>query len=118
MDFGGLRKRQFFSLPELNDAISELLIMLNQRPFRKLPVSRAELYATIDRPALQPLPARRFIFAEWKKPESISTITWSWTAITKASRTSWWASKWRCVTRPAWLKSAIRENGWPAMSAA
>ena len=62
-----LRKRQFFSLAELNDSIAELLVKLNQRPFRKLPGSRAELYATIDRPALQPLPAQRFVFAEWKK---------------------------------------------------
>jgi transposase len=62
-----LRKRQFFSLAELNESIAELLIKLNQRPFRKLPGSRAELYATIDRPALQPLPAQRFVFAEWKK---------------------------------------------------
>lgn len=62
-----LRKRQFFSLAELNEAIAELLIKLNQRPFRKLPGSRAELYQTLDRPSLQPLPAQRYVFAEWKK---------------------------------------------------
>ena len=62
-----LRKRQFFSLAELNEAIAELLVKLNQRPFRKLPGSRAELYQTIDRPALQPLPVPPFVFAEWKK---------------------------------------------------
>ena len=32
-----LRKRPFFSLDELNEAIAELLIKLNQRPFRKMP---------------------------------------------------------------------------------
>jgi transposase len=62
-----LRKRQFFSLAELNESIAELLVKLNQRPFRKLPGSRAELYESIDRPALQPLPAQRFVFAEWKR---------------------------------------------------
>ena len=62
-----LRKRQFFSLAELNEAIAELLVKLNQRPFRKMPGSRAELYQTIDKPALQPLPAAPFVFAEWKK---------------------------------------------------
>jgi len=62
-----LRKRQFFSLAELNEAIAELLVKLNQRPFRKMPGSRAELYQTIDQPALQPLPAAPFVFAEWKK---------------------------------------------------
>ena len=30
-----LRKRKFFTLAELNQAISELLIRLNDRPFRK-----------------------------------------------------------------------------------
>ncbi|HEV2136344.1 MAG TPA: hypothetical protein VGR47_19105 [Terracidiphilus sp.] len=62
-----LRKRQFFSLAELNEAILELVVKLNERPFRKMAGSRAELYRLIDRPALQPLPARRFEYAEWKK---------------------------------------------------
>ncbi len=62
-----LRKRQFFSLAALNEAILELVHKLNQRPFRKLPGSRAELYQSIDRPALQPLPLQPFVFAEWKK---------------------------------------------------
>ena len=30
-----LRKRKFFSLDEVNQAIAELLMRLNQRPFRK-----------------------------------------------------------------------------------
>lgn len=62
-----LRKRQFFSLATLNEAILELIHKLNQRPFRKLPGSRAELYHSLDRPALQPLPRQPFVFAEWKK---------------------------------------------------
>ena len=62
-----LRKRQFFSLAELNEAIAELLIKLNHRPFRKMPGSRAELYQSLDKPALQPLPVAPFVFAEWKK---------------------------------------------------
>ena len=39
-----LRKRQFFSLAELNEAILELVVKLNERPFRKMAGSRAELY--------------------------------------------------------------------------
>ena len=62
-----LRKRQFFSLADLNEAIRELVHKLNERPFRKLAGSRAELYQTIDRPALQPLPLDPFVYAEWKK---------------------------------------------------
>lgn len=62
-----LRKRQFFSLAELNEAIGELLGKLNQRPFRKLPGTREELYRSIDLPALRPLPAQPYVFAEWKR---------------------------------------------------
>ena len=62
-----LRKRTFFGIAELNDAISELLERLNSRPFRKLPGNRAELFTTLDRPALRPLPVDRYSFAEWKK---------------------------------------------------
>lgn len=62
-----LRKRRFFSLVALNEAIAELLDRLNHRPFRKLPENRAERFAKIDRPALRPLPAEAYSFAEWKK---------------------------------------------------
>jgi len=62
-----LRNRQFFSLAELNGAIAELLHELNTRAFKKLPGSRASTFAEIDRPALKPLPAQSYEFAEWKK---------------------------------------------------
>ena len=61
-----LRHRRFFSLAELNQAIAELLVRLNQRPFRKREGSRASLFAAVDRPALQPLPAERYQFSEWR----------------------------------------------------
>jgi transposase len=61
-----LRKRKFFSLEEVNQAIAELLARLNERPFRKRPGSRAMLFAQLDRPALKPLPATRFQFGEWE----------------------------------------------------
>jgi transposase len=62
-----LRKRQFFSLAELNESISELREKLNRRPFRKLPGTREELYRSVDFLALQPLPAQPYLFAEWKR---------------------------------------------------
>ena len=61
-----LRNRQFFSLAELNAAISALLAELNQRPFKKLEGCRASAFEAIDRPAMRPLPQRRYEFAEWK----------------------------------------------------
>lgn len=62
-----LRNRQFFSLPELNTAIADLLVKLNHRPFKKLPGNRAEAFESIDRPAMKPLPERRYEYAEWLK---------------------------------------------------
>jgi transposase len=62
-----LRQRTFFSLTELNQAIAELLQRLNHRPFKKLPGSRRTAFEAIDRPALRPLPAEPYVFAEWKK---------------------------------------------------
>jgi transposase len=61
-----LRKRKFFSLSEVNQAIAELLVRLNQRPFRKREGSRATLFVQLDRPALKPLPATRYQFGEWE----------------------------------------------------
>ena len=61
-----LRKRKFFSLDEVNQAIAELLVRLNQRPFRKREGNRATLFAQLDQPALKPLPATRYQFGEWK----------------------------------------------------
>lgn len=62
-----LRHRQFFSLSELNAAIRELLERLNNKPFRKLPGSRRSQFEALDRPALKPLPASSFEYADWKK---------------------------------------------------
>ena len=62
-----LRHQTFFALEELNSALRQLLEALNQRPFRKLPGSRRSFYEGLDRPALHPLPAERYVYAEWKK---------------------------------------------------
>ena len=62
-----LRHRQLFSLEELNAAIRDLLVVLNNRPFQKLDGCRRSVFETIDRPAMQPLPMTRYEFAEWKK---------------------------------------------------
>jgi len=62
-----LRNQTFFSLSELNQAIRDCLEDLNHRPFQKLNESRRSLYESIDRPALHPLPATPFEYADWKK---------------------------------------------------
>ena len=62
-----LRDQTFFSLSELNDAIASLLVELNNKPFQKLPGSRRSLFESLDKPALNALPAERYQFAEWKE---------------------------------------------------
>src|ERR1700757_1827470 len=64
---GGLRHRIFHSLAELNAAIGEMLRRLNdERPIRRLGVTRRQLLEELDRPALKPLPIEPYVFAEWR----------------------------------------------------
>ena len=61
-----LRHRRFFRLAELNAAIAALLADLNRRPFKKLPGCRASAFATLDAPALKPLPSEPLVLAQFK----------------------------------------------------
>ena len=60
-----LRNRKCFSLQELNQAIRELLVRVNERPFRKLEGSRASLFHGLEKACLGPLPAERFDMSQW-----------------------------------------------------
>jgi hypothetical protein len=62
-----LRNRRFFSLQDLNAAIRACVTDLNAKVMRKIGKSRAELLETIDRPALDALPAEPYRYAEWKR---------------------------------------------------
>lgn len=61
-----LRNQRFFSLAEANRAIAELLALLNQKPFKKLPGCRHSAFLEMDWPVLKPLPQSRYEYAEWK----------------------------------------------------
>lgn len=61
-----MRHHTFTSLAELNAAIRERLERLNTRPFQKLRGTRRTLFNDTDRPALRPLPAERYQYAEWR----------------------------------------------------
>ena len=64
---GRLRHRTFYSLAEVNAAIGELLIHLNEeRPIRRLGATRRQLLEEIDRPALKALPTEPYEFSEWR----------------------------------------------------
>jgi len=67
-----LRDHKFFSRAEVNRAMRERLEWLNDRRFSKLDGSRRSLWLELDRPALKPLPARRFERAEWKTKAGVN----------------------------------------------
>jgi transposase len=63
---GRLRRHTFFSLAECNAEIATAVERLNAHPMRRLGVSRRELFESIERPALRPLPAEDYEYAEWR----------------------------------------------------
>jgi transposase len=62
-----LRNRKFFSLGELNEAIRELLIILNQRKFKKIEGSRESVFLSYEKETLKALPLHPWEYAQWKK---------------------------------------------------
>jgi len=62
-----LRNARFFSLADLNAAIARLVDDVNARTMKGFNASRAELFATLDRPALKALPEAPYAFAVWKR---------------------------------------------------
>jgi transposase len=63
---GRLRHQTFFSLAECNTAIASCLDRMNAHVMRRLGVSRRDLFDSIERSALQPLPAQDYEYAEWR----------------------------------------------------
>jgi transposase len=63
---GRLRNQTFFSLQECNAAIRAVLDDLNGRIMRRLGLSRRELFESVERPALRPLPETDWEYAEWR----------------------------------------------------
>ena len=62
-----LRNVQSFSLAELNGHIRRRIDEMNDRPRRVYGKSRRQLFEELDRPALRPLPAVPYQYAQWKK---------------------------------------------------
>lgn len=62
-----LRHATFFSLAELNAALWAELTPYNERPLSREAGTRRSRFLELDRPALKPLPARRYQLAAWKK---------------------------------------------------
>lgn len=64
--YAPLRDQTFYSLEELNRAISEQLEILNNKPFQKMPLSRREKHRQQEKHLLMPLPAERYEFKKYK----------------------------------------------------
>ena len=62
-----LRRRTFFDVNELNDAISSLLDGYNNKVIRRLGKSRSELFEELDKPSLHPLRANNYLFRRYKQ---------------------------------------------------
>lgn len=62
-----LRHITFTSIAEINAAIRPRLSKINSQPFQKMKTSRLELFETIDKPALKPLPATPYQYVDWSK---------------------------------------------------
>jgi transposase len=65
--FSSLRHITFTGMGEINAELAKRLAILNNQPFQKMKTSRRELFNTIDKPALKPLPDERYQYSEWKK---------------------------------------------------
>ena len=61
-----LRNRRFCSLGEANAEVAKLVSWLNDRPFKKMPGSRRQLFEELERPVMAPLPAAPYSYGAWK----------------------------------------------------
>lgn len=62
-----MRHMTFTSLGEMNVEITKRLAILNNQSFQKMKTSRRELFETLDKPALKPLPPTRYQYVQWKR---------------------------------------------------
>lgn len=60
-----LRNMTFTSIAQINIAIKKRLFDLNHQLFQKMKISRRELFESVEKPALKPLPAYRYQYADW-----------------------------------------------------
>lgn len=65
-----LRNRVFYSLAELNRAITAELERFNEKKMKRFGKSRKELFETLDKPVAGMLPEIPFEFYEWKKAKA------------------------------------------------
>lgn len=67
-----LRRRRFFSVDEINAAISDLLEPLNQRPFKRMEGNRRERFDLLESSTLIPLPQRIMEIGRWIHQQKVN----------------------------------------------
>ena len=67
-----LRRRKFFSVAEVNEAISELLEPLNQRPFKRMKGNRRERFDSLESSTLIPLPKGTMDIGRWVHKQKVN----------------------------------------------
>jgi len=64
---GRLRRRIFHGLADVDAALGELMVQLNDtQTLRRLGITRRRLLEEVDRPALKPLPDSAYEYSEWR----------------------------------------------------
>lgn len=61
-----LRHHTFFSLAELNQCISALLVDVNNKSFKQFKGNRSQWFDSLDKPALKPLPKHPYQYVDIK----------------------------------------------------
>ena len=62
-----LRDRIFFTVEDAQAAVEAELLKVNSRKLSDMPFSRLELFSKEEKAFLQPLPAERYVYAEWRR---------------------------------------------------
>jgi len=64
--YAALRNTEFYSIGELNQAIKKLLESYNKTPFQKKNHSRTDLFESLEKEALKPLPTDKYELKTYK----------------------------------------------------
>ena len=62
-----LRDRIFFTIEDAQEAVESELLKVNARKLSDMPCSRREFFDSEEKKLLHPLPAERYVYAEWRK---------------------------------------------------
>ena len=97
-----LRHHTFFTLAALNLAISELLIDLNNRDFKKLPGTCKRQFDMLDKPALKALPKSAYQYVEIKTVRVHIDYHIEYNKHYYSVPIIWLKSRWRCKPVARW----------------